>query len=51
MNKTFIPCAYPAPIRKAVELPNGKWTSREWLPGEKAEYTARVLVRPITRTI
>jgi hypothetical protein len=41
-----IPCAYKAPLRRSVELPGGRWTSREWEEGEKVAYTALVLTRP-----
>lgn len=38
-------CSYPAPQRKSIETSNGKFATREWEPGEKAQYERSVLGR------
>ena len=38
-------CHFPAPARCTYETAAGKWASREWQPGEKAEYERTVLNR------
>jgi hypothetical protein len=37
--------SYDAPTRVWVQGQNGKWYSRDWLPGELAEYRRNVLAR------
>lgn len=45
MNRQY--CDFPPPNRARVELPNGMWGTREWRPGEKADYQRFVLTRPV----
>lgn len=37
---------FPGPDRVWEQTPNGKWTSREWAAGEKAEYHQTVGYEP-----
>jgi hypothetical protein len=37
--------SYPAPNFKSIETSPGKYGTREWEPGEKAEYERQVLGR------
>lgn len=39
------PLTFPPPNRCSVELPDGKWGTRPWATGEKAEYEAANRVR------
>ena len=44
--RKYVPCTYRAPLRASVELPHGRWGTREWLPGERERYEELVLMKP-----